>query len=69
MELGVRLRKHLGGLIHVEEIQTHDQSKKGTAERLGQPRGVVRGPCHESPVGAEAAVGDQDVQVRMPVGA
>jgi len=42
--------------------------KHGAAERLSQPRRVMGGPCDERSVASKAAVGDEQVQVRMPVG-
>ena len=44
-------------------------SPRSAAKRLGQPRGVMGRPRDERAVGPEAAVGDEQMQVRMPVGA
>ena len=45
----------------------YEQPQYDTAERLRQARRVVRGPRHKGSIGPEAAVGDEEVQVRMPV--
>jgi hypothetical protein len=56
-------------LGHVEELEAHEQPEHNAAEGLGQPRGVVRGPRHERAIGPEPAVRDEQMEVRMPVGA
>ena len=68
MEPRVRPGEHPRGLVLVEEVQPHEQPEHGAAERLGQPRGVVRGP-RKRPIGPEPAVRDEQMQVRIPVGA
>jgi len=68
-EARVRPRERPGGLLLVEEGHAHEEPEHGTAKRFGQPRGVVHRPRDERPVGPEAAVGHEEVQVRMPVGA
>ena len=62
-------RQHPGGLGQVEAVQAHEEPKHGAAKRLGQARGVVRGPRHKRPIGPEPAVRDEPMPVRMPVGA
>jgi hypothetical protein len=66
---GVRPRKHAGGLGQVEELEVHEEPEHGAAKRLGQPRHVMHRPRDERPVGPEPAVGDEEMQVGMPVGA
>ncbi len=65
----MRPGEHPGGLILVEELQPHKQPEHRAAKRLGQPRGVVHRPRHEGPIRPEPAIGNQQVQMRMPVGA
>ena len=62
------MREHPGGLLLVEQLQSHEQPEHGAAERFRQPGGVVRGPRHKAPLRPEPAVRDEEVQVRMPVG-
>ena len=69
VEPRVRPGEHPRGLVLVEEREAHEESEHGAAKRLGQARGVVRGPRHERAIGPEAAVRDEQMQVRMPVGA
>jgi hypothetical protein len=68
MKARVRPREHAGRLLPVEELQPHEQPKGRAAKRLGQARGVVRGPRHKRPIGPEPAVRDEQMQVRMPIG-
>ncbi len=67
VEPGMRPREHTRGLVFVEQRQAHEEPKHGATERLGQARGVVHRPRHDGPVWPEAAVGDEEVQVRMSV--
>ena len=62
-------REHTSGLFLIEEVQAHEQPQDGATERLRQPRRVLRRPRDEGAVGLEPTVGDQPMQVRMPVGA
>ena len=66
---GVRPGQHAGGLLLVEEFQPHEQPEHGAAKRFGQTRRVMDRPRDERPVGPEATVGHQEMEVRMPVGA
>ena len=68
VEAGVRPRQHPGGLFLVEECAAYDEPEHGSAERVRQSCGVVGGPGDEGAVRLEAAVGHEEVQVRMPVG-
>ena len=65
----MRPREHPRGLILVEQGQAHEEPEHGAAERFRQPRGVMDRPRDERPVRPEPAVGDEQVQMRMPVGA
>lgn len=65
----MRPREHPGGLVLIEELQPHEQAEDGAAKGLGHPCRVVDRPRHERPVGPEPAVGDEETEVRMPVGA
>jgi len=67
-EARVRPREPPGGLLLVEEVRPLEQPQHGAAERLGQARRVMHRPRDERPVGPEAAVGDEEMEVRMPVG-
>ena len=67
VEAGVRPRKHPGGLFLVEECEAYEEPEHGATERLGQSCGVAGGPTHKGPVRPEPAVGDERVQVWMPV--
>ena len=69
MEPRVRPREHARGLLRIEARQPHEQPEHGAAECLGQAGRVMGRPRDERPVGAEATVGDEQMQVRMPVGA
>ena len=62
-------REHVGRLGRVEELKAHEEPEHGAAKRLRQARGVMGGPRDKRPVGPEPAVRDEQVQVRMPVGA
>jgi hypothetical protein len=55
-------------LGQVEELEAHEEPEHGAAKRLGQPRRVMDRPRHERAVGPEPAVGDEQMQVGMPVG-
>ncbi len=70
MDVNPRVRpgEHAGGLVLVEELQADEQPEHGAAERLRQSRGLVGGPGYDGPVGPAAAVGDEQMQMRMPVG-
>ena len=68
MEAGVRPSEHAGGLILIEQLQSHEQPEHGASERLGQPGGVMPWPRDERPIRPKAAVRDEQLQVRMPVG-
>jgi hypothetical protein len=68
MEPRVRPGEHARGLALVEQRQPHEQPQHGAAKCLGQPRGLVHRSRHEGPVRPEAAVRDEEVPVRMPVG-
>jgi hypothetical protein len=67
VEPRVRPGEHPGGLLRVEQHQPHEEPEHGLAERLGQSHRVVRGPRHKGPVRPEAAVGADEVPVRIPV--
>ena len=68
-ESGARPRQHAGGLVLVEQIQVDEEPEHGTAKRFGHTGRVVGRPRDERPVRPEAAVGDEQVPVRRPVGA
>ena len=65
----VRPGEHAGSLVLVEEIKTYEAPKHGATKRLRQPRGVLHWPRDERPVRPKAAVRDEEVPGRMPVGA
>jgi len=69
MEAGVRLGAHAGGLILIEQLQSYERPEHGAAKRFGQSRGIVHRPRHKGPVGPEAAVGDEQVRMRISVAA
>jgi len=69
VEARVRPGEPADGLLLVEQVQAHEAPEHGTAKRFGQARRVVGGPRDERPIRPEAAIGDEQVQVRMPVGA
>ena len=63
--------EHPLGLVFVKEAAAHEEPEHGAAERLGQRDGVVARPprpAHEGPVGPEAAIGDDQVEMVVPVG-
>jgi len=62
-------RQHARGLVLVEQLQPHEQPQHGAAKRLGQTSGLAHWPRHEGTIWPEPAVGDEEMQVRMPVGA
>jgi hypothetical protein len=68
MKPRARRLEHRLRLILVEEVPLDEEPEHGTAEGFGEPRSVVRGPPDEGAIGAEAAVGDDQMQVRIPVG-
>jgi len=61
----VRPREHAGGLLCIEELEA---PKHGAAEGLRQPACVMNRPRVEPAVGPKPAAGDEEVQMRMPVG-
>ena len=61
-------REQLGGLVLVEQGHAHQEPEHGAADRLGQARRIVGGPRHKGPIGPEAAVRHEEVQVWKPVG-
>ncbi len=63
----MRPGQHADGLVLVEEFAADEEPEHSAPERLGQARRVVFGPRHKGPIWAEPAVGDEEVQVRMPV--
>jgi len=67
MEPRVRPGEHAGGLLLIKQLEAHEAPEHRAAERLGQARRVVSGPRHKGPVGPKAAVGDEQMEVRMPV--
>lgn len=69
VEARVRPGEHPGGLVLVEELQPHEQPEDGAAQRFREAPGVMDRPRHERPVRPEPALGDQEVQGGMPVGA
>jgi hypothetical protein len=64
---GVRPGEHARGLVLVEEFETDEEPEHGAAERFRQPGGVGGGPRDKRSIEPEAAVGDEQVQMRMPV--
>jgi hypothetical protein len=54
-------------LVLVYESEADEEPEHRAAERFGESRRVVRGPRNEGSVGPKAPVGDEAVQVRMPV--
>ena len=71
VEARVRPLEHPLGLILVEEAAVHEQAEHGAAEGLAEGGAVVggpAGPAHEGAVGSEAAVGDDEMEMGMPVG-
>ena len=68
VEARVGPRQHPGGLVLVKEGQAHEEPEHGAAERLRQTGRVMGGPDDKCAVGPNAAVGDEEVQMRMPVG-
>jgi hypothetical protein len=69
MEPRVRPGAHAGGLLLVAQLEAHEEPPHGAATRRGQPRRVVGEPRDERPVGPKAAVGHEQVELRMPIGA
>ncbi|OBQ31858.1 MAG: hypothetical protein AN485_23020, partial [Anabaena sp. MDT14b] len=67
VEPRVRPGEHAGGLLLIKQLEAHEEPEYGAAERLGQARGVVGGPGDEGAIQPEAAVGHEEVPVRMPV--
>ncbi len=59
--------EHACGLVLVEQLQPHEQPQHGAAKRLGQPRGIVHRPRHGGAIWPEPAVGDEEMQMRMPI--
>jgi hypothetical protein len=63
--------EHALGLVFLEEATAHEEPEDRAAERFGQGGGVMGGPprpAHEGPLGPEAALGDDEVEMGMPVG-
>ena len=52
----------------VEELQADNEPECGAPECLGQPGRVMHWPRDDRPIRPTAAVGDEEVQVWMPVG-
>jgi len=58
-------------LVFVEAAAADEEPEHGAAKGLSQVGGVVprpARPAHEGPIGAEAAIGDAEVEMGMPVG-
>ena len=71
LESRVGSLEHPLGLVFVKKTPAHEEPEHRAAERLGQLDGVVArpaGPAHEGPVGPEAAIGDDQVEMGVPVG-
>ncbi len=64
----VRPGEHAARRLGVEEAAPHEPREHRAAERFGERGDVVERQLHERAVGPKAAVGDQQVEVRMPVG-
>jgi hypothetical protein len=63
--------EHPPGLVFVEEAAAHEEPQHRATKRLGQRNGVMARlprPAHEGPVGPEPAVGDEEVEMGVPVG-
>lgn len=67
MEPRVGPRQHAGGLVLVEQLEADEQPEHGASKRLSQSGRVLYRPGDKGAVGSEAAIGDEQVQVRMPV--
>jgi hypothetical protein len=62
--------EHPLGLLFVKKAAAHEEPKDGAAEGFGQVGGVMprpARPAHEGPVGSEAAIGDDQVEMGVPV--
>ena len=59
--------QHARSHVRLEQLPLDEELQHGTTERLGQDRGVVQRHREERTVGQEAAVGDQGVDVGIPV--
>lgn len=64
----MRSRQHALGLVFVGDSEPHEHPQHGAAKRPGQPRDILHRPRHEGPVRPAPAVGDEEGQVRTPVG-
>jgi hypothetical protein len=63
--------EHPLGLVVVEEAAAHEEPKHGPPEGLRERGGVMPRPprpAHEGPIGPEAPIGDDQLEMRMPVG-
>ncbi len=63
--------EHARGLVLREEAAAHEEPEYRPPERFRQPGGVMSRsprPAHEGPVGPEPAIGDNQVEMGMPMG-
>ncbi len=62
--------EHARGLVFLEQAAADEEPEHGSPERLREGRGVMPrppGPTHEGPVRPEPAIGDDQVEMGMPV--
>ncbi len=68
MESRVRPREHALSCLDIHQLAFDEQLENRAAEGLGERGDFVEGQVEERAVRTEAAVGDKQVQMRMPVG-
>ena len=67
VEPRMRPLEHRLGLLRLEQVLPDEEPEHRAPERLGELRGVVRGPMDEGPIRPEPAIGDDHMDVRVPV--
>jgi hypothetical protein len=68
MESRVRPGEHALSRLDIQELTLDEHLEYRAAERFGQGRDIVQRQPDEGTIGPEAAVGDQHMEVGMPVG-
>lgn len=68
VEARVRPGEHPGRCVAIEQFAAHEQPEHRAAERFGEGRDVVQRQADERPIGPEPAIGDEHMQMPVPVG-
>jgi hypothetical protein len=64
----VRPGEHALRCLDIHELTFDEQLEHSTAERLGERGDIMQRQPDERTVGPEPAIGDEQVEVEMPVG-